>query len=206
MRDDFLEPERGNSIAGWAARQLALWAIAVVVAYELASSYGLLPSLDPKAPLLRSQTAAQQASTHPADDPDAERAPLGRPVAPVVNSLALRARDDGHVVVTAYVNDVPVRFLVDTGATTVSLTPQDAERAGVAGALNYSVAVSTANGISRAAPVMLRGIRISTLEVDDVNAQVMQAPGGISLLGQSFLNRLRSYQMSDGVLTLTWQQ
>ena len=204
MREDFLGPERGSGVVGWAVRQLALWLIAVVVVYEVASSYGLLPSRDQRPPLLRTQ-ATRQADTA-ADEQEADRAPLGRPVAPVVNSLALRARNDGHVVVTAFVNDVPVRFLVDTGATSVALTPQDAARAGVAGGLNYSLTVSTANGLSRAAPVTLRGIRISTLEVNDVDAQVMQASGGISLLGQSFLNRLRSYQMRDGVLTLTWQQ
>jgi len=203
MREDFLEPDRGSGVVGWAVRQLALWLIAGIVVYAVASNYGFVPTREP--PPGRAQASVQAASL-PADGQANDRSPLGRAVPPTVNSLALRARDDGHVVVTAFVNDVPVRFLVDTGATTVALTPQDATRAGVAGGLNYSVAIATANGMSRAAPVMLRGVRISTLEVNDVNAEVMQAQGGISLLGQSFLNRLRSYQMRDGVLTLTWQQ
>jgi aspartyl protease family protein len=205
MREDFLEPDRGSGVVGWAIRQLAMWLVAGIVVYEVASSYGLVSTREP-APRAPAQAGVEQSDSAPAVDPANNRPALGQAVPPAINSLALRARDDGHVVVTAFVNDVPVRFLIDTGATTVALTPQDATRAGVAGNLNYSVAIATANGMSRAAPVTLRGIRISTLEVDDVNAEVMQAQGGISLLGQSFLNRLRSYQMSDGVLTLTWQQ
>jgi clan AA aspartic protease (TIGR02281 family) len=54
------------------------------------------------------------------------------------------------------------------------------------------------------APVTLREIRIGQLVIEDVNAIVLQNLN-VSLLGQTFLNRLHSYQMQDGVLTLTWQ-
>jgi aspartyl protease family protein len=200
MRHDFFdEPERGGGVMGWAIRQLALWLVAGLVVYWLVANFGLIRPSGPE--------AKPQAQLQPqaADVASAERGTLGRPAPIVANSLSLRARADGHVVLDAEVNGVPVRFLVDTGATTVSLTPQDAIRAGVAGSLNYSITVSTANGLSKAAPVTLRDIRIGTLQVDDINAEVMQAQGGISLLGQTFLNRLQSYRMKDGVLTLSWQ-
>jgi aspartyl protease family protein len=117
----------------------------------------------------------------------------------------LRARPDGHVLVNVFVNGVQIPFIVDTGATLVSLTQADAQRVGVAGGLSYTITMATANGTAKAAPVTLQEVRIGELEVADVHASVMQAPGGISLLGQSFLNRLQSYEMRDGLLTLTWQ-
>ena len=92
----------------------------------------------------------------------------------------------------------------DTGASVVSLTQADAIKAGVAGNLNYSLVFRTANGSTRGAPVMLREIRIGQLAIEDVKAVVMQNMQ-ISLLGQTFLSRLRSYQMQNGVLTLTWE-
>ena len=107
--------------------------------------------------------------------------------------------------VTAAVNGTPIRFIVDTGATWVSLTRQDALRAGVAANLNYSLPMQTANGIAKAAPVTLAAVRIGQLEVDGVEATVMPEDIGISLLGQSFLKRLQGYEMHGDVLTLTWQ-
>ena len=52
--------------------------------------------------------------------------------------------------------------------------------------------------------MVLREIRVGQLVIRDVDAVVMQNLG-TSLLGQSFLKRLESYQMKDGVLTLAWQ-
>lgn len=199
MRDDFFEPERRGGMMGWALRQVVLWLVAVLVASWIIANHALFSS---QQPTVKPQAEATPVEVVPAVQP----APvLGRPVQSGVNSLTLKARADGHVLVSASVNGVPVKFLVDTGATTVALTPQDAVRAGVAGGLNYSIIVSTANGLSKAAPVTLRDVRIETLEIDDVHAEVMEAQGGISLLGQSFLSRLQSYQMHDGVLTLTWE-
>ena len=62
---------------------------------------------------------------------------------------------------------------------------------------------STANGVGHAAPVSLREVRIGQLAVDDVRATVLENLN-ISLLGQSFLTRLDSYEMRDGVLTLNY--
>ena len=131
--------------------------------------------------------------------------PLGQAVPPVINSLSLRARENGYAYVRASVNGADMVMAFDTGAAMVSLTQADAIRAGVAGNLNYSLSFSTANGRGRGAPVMLREIRIGQLVIPDVRAVVMENMQ-VSLLGQTFLSRLHSYQMQDGVLTLTWQQ
>ena len=118
---------------------------------------------------------------------------------------SLRARPDGYTYVKASVNGSEMVMAFDTGASVVSLTQADAIKAGVAGSLNYSLSFSTANGRSRGAPVMLREIRIGQLVITDVQAIVMQNLNQ-SLLGQTFLSRLQSYQMQNGVLTLTWQE
>jgi aspartyl protease family protein len=99
---------------------------------------------------------------------------------------------------------MPMVMAFDTGASSVALTQADALKAGVAGNLNYSVPIGTANGRNMGAPVTLREIRIGQLVIEDVNAIVLQNLN-VSLLGQTFLNRLHSYRMQDGVLTLTWQ-
>src|ERR1019366_8256282 len=107
-------------------------------------------------------------------------------------------------VLDGVVNGAPVRFLVDTGATFVALSLGDAAAAGFGrGDLVFRGTASTANGLARAAPVRLRELRIGQFAVDDVPAVVMDNLG-ISLLGQSFLNRLDSYEMRDGVLSLNW--
>ncbi len=110
----------------------------------------------------------------------------------------------GHVVLDAAVNWAPMRVLVDTGASLVTLTPADALAAGINPAsLAFSGRVQTANGTARMAPVTLREIRIGQLSVYDVPASVLEHLN-VSLLGMSLLSRLQSYEMRDGKLTITW--
>jgi len=128
-----------------------------------------------------------------------------RPVAEAPsNTLVFRADKRGHVTVQAWVNGAPVELLVDTGASRVALTPEAALAAGISRSeLVYSEQTSTAAGLVRAAPVTLREVRLDQLSVYDVPATVIdQLP--MSLLGMSFLNRLESYEMRDGQLTITW--
>jgi aspartyl protease family protein len=95
-------------------------------------------------------------------------------------------------------------MLVDTGASLVTLTPQDARVAGIAPSeLVYNARVNTANGTARMAPVTLREIRIDQLSIYDVPAAVLENLN-VSLLGMSFLARLQGYEMRDGKLTITW--
>jgi aspartyl protease family protein len=110
----------------------------------------------------------------------------------------------GHVALTAMVNGAPVRFLVDTGASRVTLTPEAARAAGIDfGQLAFSQRTVTANGIAHEAPVTLREIRIEQLSIDDVPAAINENLR-ISLLGMSFLRRLKSFEMREGALTISW--
>lgn len=95
-------------------------------------------------------------------------------------------------------------MVVDTGASSVVLTPDDAKVAGLPLALlNYTVSIETANGRARAAPVTLDRIALGELEERSVEALVVQ-PGQLrtSLLGMSFLNRLQSWQVSGDRLMM----
>ncbi len=124
--------------------------------------------------------------------------------APVSNALVYAANERGHVILEAAVNGAPIRLLVDTGASLVALTPEDARAAGIApGALVFNAFVNTANGEARMAPVTLREVRIGQLSIYDVPAAVLKNLK-FSLLGMSFLSRLQSYEMRDGKLTINW--
>jgi len=110
----------------------------------------------------------------------------------------------GHFRIKAYINDVPLKVLVDTGATAVALSHEDAMQAGIHDMdLHYSLPVSTANGTVKAAPVTLRRIEIDGIVVNDVKAWVM--PRGAlrgTLLGMSFLRRLSTFRIDHGKLVL----
>ncbi len=127
----------------------------------------------------------------------------GDPGAPYGNSISFRSREGGHYVVEAHVNGTPVRFLVDTGASDVVLSPADARRIGInPNALDYSRRYHTANGVVAGAPVVLDSVRIGPIELDRVRASVNRAEMAGSLLGMSFLGRLSGYEVQNGVLTL----
>jgi len=171
---------------GWAWRQLMFWLVGGLAVYLIVANRGLL-------------------TPHPdsAATPAAPVAAGEKPSASLTNSLILHAARDGYVFVDASINGTSLRMAFDTGAAMVSLTQADAARIGIAGSLNYTMPFATANGRSYGALVTLREVRIGQLEIDDVKAVVMPNLT-VSLLGQTFLSRLDSYQMRDGVLTLTW--
>lgn len=100
--------------------------------------------------------------------------------------------EDGHFRAEAVVNGVPVRLLVDTGATIVLLSHEDARRVGIdLAGLDWSVPVTTANGPATVAPVTLARVRVGAVELAGVEAAVAE-PGKLaaSLLGMSFLGAL----------------
>jgi aspartyl protease family protein len=202
MRNDFFEPERGPNLVGWALRQLFIWGVGGFVLYGAVTNHLLFRTPSPET---QPQSAiAQPDNARTADPPGEKLRPLGQPAPIVTNSLTLRAQADGYAYVKASVNGAEMTMAFDTGASVVSLNETDAIKAGVAGNLNYSIPLWTANGRNLGAPVTLREIRIGQLVIQDVRAVVVQHLR-CSLLGQTFLSRLHGYQMQEGVLTLTWQ-
>ena len=119
--------------------------------------------------------------------------------------MVIPAGRNGHFLVTAEVEDVEILFLVDTGASQVILTVEDAERLGHSiENLEFSDRFQTANGAIRGAPLMLPELRIGDLEIEDVRASVIRAPMSTSLLGMSFLSRLEGYEVGEEGLILRW--
>ena len=169
---------------GWALRQAAILSLLGLGFYALVNHFAAPPQST-------AVLTAPAAPTAPAREAEG-------------NVLTFRANRQGHVVLDAMVNGAPVQFLVDTGATMVTLTMHDAETVGISrNELSFTTQTMTANGPARVALVHLRDVRIGQLSIADVPAQVAENLG-ISLLGQSFLTRLNSYEMRDGVLTLSY--
>ena len=116
--------------------------------------------------------------------------------------VTIRAGAGGHFIAEATVNGVAIRFLVDTGASEVVLSPRDAERLGFnLKSLSFNRMYQTANGTVTGAPVRLEDIRIGAITVKDVRASVNGVAMKRSLLGMSFLGRLGGYRVDGNVLT-----
>ena len=174
---------------GWAFRQLVIWGGLGLLLYAFVGNRELL--------LPREEGRAVAAVSAPP-------AALS-PNSALSNTLSYHADQRGHVVLEGAVNGATVRFLVDTGATFVALTVADAAAAGIGrGSLNFNATMNTANGKAHAALVKLREVRIGQLSINDVNG-VVQENLPYSLLGMSFLKRVDSWEMRDGILTLNWQ-
>ena len=179
-------------------RNLAMWAfigLGLLTLYSFRAEFGWLKDRV-MAELLphRGTTATVQAPRAPGAAP--------QPVE-TGHRVSFRAREGGHFVVEARVNGTPIRFLVDTGASEVVLTPADARRIGLnPNALSYTQRYRTANGIGEGAPIRLNRVTVGPIEVEDVRASVNRAEMAGSLLGMTFLGRLSGYEVRDGVLTL----
>ena len=147
-----------------------------------------LVSIAHYAPALRAQMATTRP---PADSPQAD--------APA----AIAKSSDGHFWADGDVNGSQVRFLVDTGATAVALTPADARRLGYdLRGLNYGYHVVTAAGSARAAAVRLASVTVAGARLENVDALVIERGLDTSLLGMTYLGRLTSFQATRQALSL----
>ncbi len=120
-------------------------------------------------------------------------------------SVTFYAGNGGHFAVTGLINDEQrVNFLLDTGASLISLTTEDARAIGMnTEELNYNYPLSTANGVSYGARVNLAKVQVGPIILDNVEA-VVSKPGAsdTSLLGMSFLSRLKQFSIKGNSLTL----
>ena len=116
--------------------------------------------------------------------------------------VTLAADPRGHFYIDGAVNRVPVRFMVDTGATMVSLPQRDADRLGIDYRAGRRASTRTANGIATVYVVKLDMVRIGDIELRNVEGLVHEG-GGLdqALLGMSFLNRV-SMQRDGATMTL----
>lgn len=212
----------GNGVP--ASRAGALWpvfrnlmilaAVGAMAAWALSFRSEVSQALRESLPDARAPAASEAASSAPSSSLAGDEA-YGSALegdeagaaadAAIDREIVIRKAAGGHFLVDAMVNGVAIRFLVDTGASDVVLSPDDARRLHIAGSgLDYSLQYETANGVVRAAPVTLRDIRIGQLELYDLEATVNEAPMSISLLGMAFLERLEGYSVEGDRLVLLW--
>ncbi|MFP5508575.1 MAG: TIGR02281 family clan AA aspartic protease [Alphaproteobacteria bacterium] len=130
-----------------------------------------------------------------------------RPTQSVISAqgrIELPRAPDGHYYLTAEVNGAAIRFLVDTGATDIFLSREDAIAAGLDPAnLAFIGSAMTANGEVRTAPVRLESIRLGPHEDRGLRAFVNAGEMRESLLGMTYLQRFSSVEIRQGALILT---
>ncbi|SFR47816.1 retropepsin-like aspartic protease family protein [Litoreibacter janthinus] len=159
---------------GEAARQAALWGFIFI---GVIVAYGLWSDV--------SQTVLPQQSTFEG----------GRIEVPV--------RTDGHYHLTLHVGEVPIEFVVDTGASGVVLSQEDAAQVGIdTDTLIYGGRASTANGEVRTARVTLENVRLGKFQEGRVRAYVNEGELANSLLGMDYLERFNRIEIQRGKLVL----
>lgn len=119
------------------------------------------------------------------------------------NAAMLKLENDGHYWASAAVDGTAVRFMVDTGASTVALTYNDAQRLGLRLTPDdFRWRINTAGGEVMGASVRLNEIKIGRVSVRNVDAMVLREGLQQSLLGMTFLSQLESYEFRRGHLIL----
>lgn len=120
-------------------------------------------------------------------------------------TVTLAKADNGHFEVRGEVNGRTVPFIVDTGASTIVLSADDARRAGInPDKLSFGTPIMTANGMTTAANVTLDSLKIGAIERRNIRAMVtMDGRMAGSLLGMNFLNTLDGYSVRGDRLILS---
>ena len=115
----------------------------------------------------------------------------GAPAADTRQTVTLSADARGHFFTEATVNDQPIRFVVDTGASVVVISGADASRLGLDYRKGRRAAMQTANGATTGYFVKLDRIRVGGIELSNIDGVVVEEGlGSFGLLGMSFLNRV----------------
>lgn len=140
----------------------------------------------------------------PGHPPQAAVAVAPQPVPPSdAGDASIAKSPDGHYWADAEVDGQQIHFLVDTGATAVALTADDARRLGFdPTSLAYRFTVQTANGPARAAEVKLNVVSVGRAQVVDVDAFVIDKGLPTSLLGMTYLGRLSKFEATQNALVL----
>lgn len=129
---------------------------------------------------------------------------LGMPTQTVEgNETRIPLSQDGHFWITANVNGVPQRFLVDTGATLTAISVDTATRAEVpSNPMRQAIAMRTANGTIRAELATIGELRFGNIVARDLDAVVAPGLGDTNVIGMNLLSRLASWRVEKQTLIL----
>ena len=127
---------------------------------------------------------------------------MGGSSGPSGTEIVLAAGAGGHFLTAGTINGRTTRFMVDTGATTIAISADEARRLGIKYEQGETMYGSTANGMVKGYRIRLNSVRIQNVEVFDVEAAVLPMPMPYILLGNSFLTRFQMNRHND-MLRLT---
>ncbi len=131
---------------------------------------------------------------------------MGQSFAAVSNggkaSVKLSADPRGHFVAMGAVNGHSVTFILDTGASSVALSSNDASRMGINYKSGEMMGVSTANGVIPAWRVTFNNVKLGDISLNQVEGLVVESEMPAALLGMSFLNRTDMTREGE-IMTLT---
>ena len=171
------------------------------VAAALLGSFPLMERLNAPAPVVSAPAPGPVASAGVAANTPSPESPERQSSG--YREALLRADERGQYAADALVNGLPVRMLVDTGASDVFVSASTATRLGLLPSGGPPRAIKTANGISTAMPALLSRLSFGGLYMNDVEALILTPEAGeVNLLGESFLKRLVSVEQRGGVLIL----
>ena len=129
---------------------------------------------------------------------------LAQRVAPAEKSVSFKAASDGHFYVPAKINNKNIKFLADTGATSIFISQSDAKKVGInIHNLNYNLGYTTANGATgKAAMAKAKKLQVGSIVLNNVPVTVSQEKSHMALLGMEFFKRVSKYGVEKGKLTI----
>lgn len=117
-------------------------------------------------------------------------------------SVTLSAVSGGHFMAEGQINGGAIRFMIDTGATSIALPAADANRLRIDYRKGRRGMTNTAAGPTPVFGVVLDSVRIGDIEIQNVEAVVIEQGLTVALLGNSFLNRMEMRREGQ-TMTLT---
>jgi aspartyl protease family protein len=117
--------------------------------------------------------------------------------------ITIRRQDDGHYWLQLDVNGKPVRFMIDSGATTTAVNADTARETGIeVDTTGYPVFLNTANGSVAAQRGVIISLKIGTRELGQHDVVVSESFGDTNVLGMNFLDSMQSWKVEGNVMTL----
>lgn len=118
-------------------------------------------------------------------------------------SIELKRLDDGHYWLQVEINGNPVKFMIDTGATTTAVNLKTALEADIeVDNSGFPVMINTANGTVQAKRGKAKSLQIGPLTIEDHNVVVSESFGDTNVLGMNFLDSLKSWKVQNNIMTL----
>lgn len=118
-------------------------------------------------------------------------------------TIEVRRQDDGHYWLLVDVNDNPVRFMIDSGATTTAVNATTARETGIKTDPNgYPIILSTANGRVTAQRGNISSLKIGSHELQQHQLVVSESFGDVNVLGMNFLGSMKRWKVEGNVMTL----